>query len=406
MPGGAVGPAYLGPMETAQPQAFTTRAGRPRVQAIDVVRGLVMVVMALDHTRDYWGGSPVRPEDLEHTSPLLFFTRWVTHFCAPTFVLLSGMSIFLYARRQPSRAAVSGYLLSRGLWLMALEVLLLTPILNWSYQPVLLLVIWAIGGGMVLLAGLQWLPRWGLAALAVGIVAGHNLLPVIQPVTASNLGWALLHNPPFVVPVGGHLVLVAYSVGPWLGVLLAGYALGPWLLLPLPARARCLRWLGAGLLALFLLLRLSNLYGDPAPWATQPRGPLYTALSFLNVTKSPPSLLFLCVTLGGALLLLGTAETLGGQLARWLRTYGQVPFFYYLVHFSVLSASTWLFTRLTLGQPLNLGLTPSAQWPAAFHPSLLRVYVVWVLLVGLLYWPCRWYGRYKQTHRHWWLSYL
>ena len=393
-------------METTQAQPVARRADRQRVQAIDVVRGLVMVVMALDHTRDFWGGSPIQPEDLAHTSGLLFFTRWVTHFCAPTFVLLSGMSVFLYAQRQPSRLAVSGYLLSRGLWLVALEVLLLTFILNWSYQPVLLLVIWAIGSGMVLLAGLQWLPRPVLAALAVGIIAGHNLLPPIQPVTSANLGWALLHNPPFVVPVGGHLVLVAYSVGPWLGVLLAGYVLGPWLLLPLPARNRRLRWLGAVLLTLFGLLRLANFYGDPELWTTQLRGSFYTALSFLNVAKSPPSLLFLCVTLGVALLLLSGAESLRSRLAQWLRTYGQVPLFYYLLHFTLLSSSTWLFTRLTLGQPVNLGLTPSAQWPAAFHPSLLRVYVVWTLLVLVLYWPCRWYQRYKQTHHYWWLAYL
>lgn len=366
-----------------------------------------MVIMALDHTREFWGGSVVRPEDLAHTSGLLFFTRWVTHFCAPTFVLLSGMSIFLYAQRQPSRAAVSRYLLTRGLWLVALEVLLISFILNWGYQLILLQVIWAIGGGMVLLAGLQWLPRWALAALALAIVAGHNLLPVIQPVTSANLGWALLHNPPFVYPTGvGPVVLVAYSLGPWLGVLLAGYVLGPWLLLPLPARQRRLRWLGAGLLGLFGLLRLANFYGDPVPWAVQPRGALYTALSLLNVTKYPPSLLFSCLTLGVALLLLSGAENLRGRPAQWLRTFGQVPFFYYLLHLTLLSGSSWLFTRLTLGQPVNLGLTPSAQWPAAFHPSLARVYLVWVLAVLVLYWPCRWYQRYKQTHHYWWLAYV
>jgi uncharacterized membrane protein len=248
-----------------------SRAATPRVPALDIVRGLAMVIMALDHTRDFWSATPVRPEDVAHASALLFLTRWVTHFCAPTFVFLSGSSIYLYEQKRQDRAAVSSFLLTRGLWLVLAEVGLLTFILSWSYDLTLLLVIWVIGASMVGLAGLLWLPRWLLVGLAFVILAGHNLVPNIQPVTAANAGWALLHNAPFVLPVFGHLVLVSYSLGPWLGAMLAGYLVGPWFKLPIPLRTRRLRWAGVGLLGLFLGLRATNWYGDPFPWSAQPQ---------------------------------------------------------------------------------------------------------------------------------------
>ncbi|MDQ2793022.1 MAG: heparan-alpha-glucosaminide N-acetyltransferase domain-containing protein [Bacteroidota bacterium] len=387
--------------------ALPPAAERPRVQAVDVVRGLVMVIMALDHIREFWTPMTMRAEDVAQASAALFFTRWVTHFCAPTFVFLSGVSIWLYGRKQPSRARTSGFLFSRGLWLVAVEVVLISFVLQWQANMILLEVIWAIGAGMVLLAALIWLPRGVLAVLAVVIVAGHNALPVIQPVTASNAGWALLHNPPFLLPLGPlPPALVAYSVGPWLGVMLAGYVLGPWFALPLPQRNRRLRLAGLAALALFVVLRATNWYGDPAPWSVQPRGPGYTLLSFLNVTKYPPSLLFLCLTLGGALLLLSVAEQATSRPARWLRTFGRVPFFYFVVHLLLISGAAWVWTRLAFGQAVNFSFASVKEWPATYHPSLLRAYVVWALVVLALYWPCRWYQRYKQRHASWWLSYL
>jgi uncharacterized membrane protein len=379
----------------------------PRVQAIDVVRGLAMVVMALDHTREFWSPTLVRAEDVAQASILLFLTRWATYFCAPTFVFLSGASVYLYQQKQPSRAVVSRFLLSRGLWLVALEVLVINLIIHWNYQLVLLQVIWVIGWSMVALAGLIWLPRAVLAALALGIIAGHNLLPNIQPVTGEVVGWALLHNGPFVY-APPHLppFLVAYSIGPWLGVMLAGYLLGPWLQLPLAQRNRRLRWAGGGLLLLFAALRATNWYGDPAPWSEQARGAAYSVLSFVNVTKYPPSLLFDCLTLGVALLLLSVAETTTGRLGRWLRCYGQVPFFYYLLHLLLICGGAWCWTQLAFGQPVNFSFVSPKEWPAAYAPSLLRAYLVWLGVVVVLYAPCRWYQRYKQAHTHWWLSYL
>ncbi len=382
-------------------------AARLRVQAVDVVRGLVMVIMALDHIREFWTPMTMRAEDVAQASVALFFTRWITHFCAPTFVFLSGVSIWLSARKHLSRARASSFLLSRGLWLVAVEVVLISWVLQWQTNLIVLEVIWAIGGSMVLLAALIWLPRGVLAALAVVIIAGHNALPVIQPVTASNAGWALLHNPPFLLPLGTlPPALVAYSVGPWLGVMLAGYVLGPWFALPLPQRTRRLRWAGVAALGLFVSLRVTNWYGDPTPWSVQPRGLGYTMLSFLNVTKYPPSLLFLCLTLGVALLLLSVAEQATGRLSRWLRTFGQVPFFYFVGHLMLISGAAWIWTRLAFGHSVNFSFASVKEWPAAYHPSLLRAYVVWVMVILTLYWPCRWYQRYKQHHSYWWLSYL
>ncbi|WP_460503422.1 DUF1624 domain-containing protein, partial [Hymenobacter agri] len=210
------------------PAAIPSRAAVVRVQAIDAVRGLVMVIMALDHIREFWSPTRVRPEDVANASGLLFFTRWITHFCAPTFVFLSGCSIYLLEQKLGSRARLSRFLLTRGLWLVLLEVVVVNGMLQWGgYNLILLQVIWAIGWGMVLLAGLVWLPRGVLAALAFVIIAGHNLLPNIQPVTPANALWALLHNGPFLLPLPGlPPLLVPYSLLPWLGLMLAGYVVG------------------------------------------------------------------------------------------------------------------------------------------------------------------------------------
>lgn len=264
-----------------------------------------MVVMALDHIREFWSPTAVQLEDVAHASVALFLTRWITHFCAPTFVFLAGTSVFLYQQKQASRGAVSRFLLTRGLWLVGLEIVVINFLLQWGYNAILLQVIWALGWGMVLLAGLIWLPRWLTGALALAFVFGQHALPSLQPVTGANVGWALLYNQPFLFLLTPKLpVLVAYAVLPWAAVMAAGYAVGPWFQLPAPQRTRWLGAAGAGALLLFVGLRATNWYGDPAPWSEQPRGLLYSALSFVNVTKYPPSLLFLCLTLGVALVLL------------------------------------------------------------------------------------------------------
>ncbi|HEX8348773.1 MAG TPA: heparan-alpha-glucosaminide N-acetyltransferase domain-containing protein [Hymenobacter sp.] len=395
------------PSVVLPPPLAASRATTTRVQAIDVVRGLVMVIMALDHIREFWTPTPMRPEDVAHASVLLFFTRWVTHFCAPTFVFLSGTSIYLYEQKQPGLGAVSRFLLTRGVWLVLLEVLVINFILQWGYSLILLQVIWVIGWSMVLLAGLIWLPRWLLAVVSLVLIGGHNLLPAIQPTSAATAGLALLHNGPSMIPLPGlPPLLSAYTLVPWVAVMLAGYLIGPWFRLPLAQRKQRLRRTGVALLVLFVALRATNWYGDPAPWSVQPRGLIYSILSFVNITKYPPSLLFLCLTLGTALLLLSSLEGATNRVSQWLRTFGQVPFFYYLLHLLLISVSALVWTYLAFGKPINLGFASFKDLPAAYQPSLLRAYVVWALVIVALYPLCRWYRGFKQRHTYWWLSYL
>jgi uncharacterized membrane protein len=350
----------------------------------------------------------MRPEDVTQASVLLFFTRWITHFCAPTFAFLAGVSIFLYQQKQCSRAAVSRFLLTRGLWLIGLEIVVINFILQWGYQLIVLEVIWVLGWGMLVLAGLIWLPRWFTAGLALAVLLGHDALPAVQPVTAANWGRALLYGSPFVLPLPPPWppLLVAYTILPWVAVVAVGYVVGPWFQQPGPQRARWLRRAGVGLLGLFVVLRATNWYGDPFPWSVQDRGLVYSALSFINVTKYPPSLLFLSLTLGVALLLLSVAEGLPSRLHQWLSTYGRVPLFYFLLHLAFISAGAFLWTALTFGKPVNLAFAAPGTLPVAYHASLLRAYVVWVVVVSLLYWPCRWYQGFKQRHTYWWLAYL
>ena len=389
--------------------ASPAQAGRAavRVPALDVVRGLAMLVMAIDHIREFWCPTPMRPEDVAQASGALFLTRWVTHFCAPTFVFLAGVSVFLYQQKRPGRGHVSWFLLTRGLWLVVLELVVINFILQWGYPLLVLEVIWALGCSMVLLAGALWLPRGLLAGLALAVVVGQHLVPASQPVAgAANLGWALLYHGPFLWPMAPVPVLAAYTILPWAAVMALGYVAGPWFGAAPAQRARWLRGAGGVALLLFAGLRATNWYGDPAPWSAQARGAGYTLLSFLNVTKYPPSLLCLSLTLGGALLLLAGAGRLPGWLGRGLSVYGRVPLFYFVLHFCLISGGAYAWTRLAFGHAVNLSFAAVKEWPVAYHPSLLRVYVVWAVVVGLLYWPCRWYQGYKQRHAHWWLSYL
>jgi uncharacterized membrane protein len=259
---------------------------------------------------------------------------------------------------------------------------------------------------MVLLAGAIWLPRGLLAGLALAIIAGQHLVLASQPVAEAGLGWALLYHSPFLAPMQPVPVLVAYTILPWAAVMALGYVAGPWFRAEPARRTHWLRLAGGAALLLFAGLRATNWYGDPTPWSPQPRGAGYTLLSFLNVTKYPPSLLFLSLTLGAALLLLASAGRLPARLSRWLSVYGRVPLFYFVLHFALISGGAYVWTRLAFGQAINLSFAAVKDWPAAYQPNLLRVFVVWAVVVGLLYWPCRWYQGYKQRHGYWWLSYL
>ncbi len=297
------------------------------------------------------------------------------------------------------------FLLTRGLWLIIVDVLLISFILTQSYQMTLLTVFWMIGCSMLLLAGLMWLPRWLQLALALIMIAGHDALPVITSVTSSNLLLAILHNTPFFISEPGAIV-VAYTIVPWVGVMLLGYVMGTWFNdEPQLREARLLRT-GIFALIVFIVLRWINSYGDPSPWSIQESGGIYTVLSFLNVSKYPPSLLFLSVTLGVACLLLAYAERISAGVKKILIPYGRVPFFYYIVHLGLISVASYVWTYFAFGKGVNLTMVPPTDWPAAYHPSLLRTYCVWLLLVAALYFPCVWYARYKARSKGWWVSYL
>jgi len=373
-----------------------------RNEAIDWLRGVVMVLMALDHTRSFIGPAV----DLRTASPALYFTRWITHFCAPVFVLLAGMGAYLHGRRLPSTRALSRYLLTRGLWLALLEVTVVRAAwLAYIGPSVLVLqVIWVIGASMVVLAGLVWLPRVAIATFAVVVIAGHNLLDGVR---ADQLGslrwlWLVLHEEGSVEPFPGARWLIIYPLVPWVAVMAAGYAIGPWALLPRAARRSAFLRAGLALVAGFLVLRATNLYGDPHAWGAG-EGWMRAALSFLDCEKYPPSLLFLAMTLGPALCLLAWMDRPLGPWAARLAVYGRVPLFYYVLHLFLIHLVAIILAWSTLGAAAALGHFVTS---GGLGYPLPAVYALWVAVVLLLYPACRWFAAVKRRSHAAWMSYL
>ncbi|MGA8171983.1 MAG: heparan-alpha-glucosaminide N-acetyltransferase domain-containing protein [Methylocystis sp.] len=367
-----------------------------RLAGIDRLRGLVIVLMALDHVRDFFEVDALRfsPTDLNHTYSALFFTRFITHFCAPTFVLLAGVSAFLHGVQLQNRAAQTRFLLTRGLWLIALDVFVISPVWPAQFGIIELGTLWAIGCGMIALAGLHWLSSTRVA-LAVGgvIVVAHNLLDSVHASAFGAYGpfWSLLHEQgPLPLGLEGK---VHYPALPWIGVIAVGYGLGPLFVLPAERRARLLQSAGAAAIALFLLLRGLNLYGDPAPWSGQETKTL-TVLSFLNVTKYPPSLLYVLVTLGPVLMLLPAMERLDGAVSRVLTVFGRTPLFFYVAH---LYAMVVVYAALMLA---------SGSPPENLRVGLAAAYVAWAALVAALFPVCRWFAGVKRRRPYWWVGYL
>jgi len=397
----------------------TTILTKTRIESIDVLRGLVMVIMALDHTRDLFHSAAWidDPLNLDTTTPVLFFTRWITHFCAPIFVFLSGTSIYLQGLRK-SPAELGSFLLKRGLWLVVAEVLLVSP--GFSFLPynfILLQVIWVIGISMVLMAGLIRLPFRAVFGIGLVIVLGHNALDFIEQSSgfSADFWWIFLHgggNPIFRY-AENRVVLIAYPFLPWVGLMMLGYCLGRLFTPDFPAlkRRQWLLALGAGALVLFGMLRFANVYGDPFPWSIQKDG-LTTFLSFLKVQKYPPSLLYMCVTVGPGLLALGFLENRRNSVTNILKTYGRTAFFYYLIHWYALHMLRMIFffaSGHTMAEATKTVKTIPMLFvlPGDGGYSLGMVYVIWLLVVAALYPLCRWYDAYKTSHKEqWWLSYL
>jgi len=388
-----------------------------RVESIDLLRGTVMIIMALDHARDYFHGNAYLfdPTDLTKTSGILFFTRWITHFCAPVFMFLSGVSAYLYGLKN-GRKALSFFLLTRGLWLIFAELFIVTVgwTFNIHYTVYILQVIWAFGLSMIVLSALISINRTALLAIALLLIAGHNLLDGVH-VTGNGGGafaWAILHEQrPF--SFGPIFIFAGYPILPWIGLICLGYYLGH-LYAPDqdPARRqKTLRYLGWTAVGVFILLRASNLYGDPHPWQVQ-HNVLFTVLSFLNVSKYPPSLLYILMTIGPALLFLSFTERPLNALSSKLAVFGRVPMFYYLVHIYFLHGLAVIGALLS-GHPAS-DMTNLTTWVTAntqlqgYGFGLAVAYAVWIGTVLLLYPLCKWFDGYKRSHvaQQKWLSYL
>ncbi|HEV3167322.1 MAG TPA: heparan-alpha-glucosaminide N-acetyltransferase domain-containing protein [Isosphaeraceae bacterium] len=391
------------------PGAAFSGTVRPRLDSVDLLRGLVMVLMVLDHVRDFFSNATINPTDLTQTTPALFFTRWITHFCAPVFIFLAGTGAFLAGARGKSKLELAGFLLTRGLWIVLLALTAEKLGLTFGTNPrfFIAVTLWAIGWSMVVLAGLVFLPTPVIGALGIVVIATHNLLDGVQVPPQAPFAplWAILHQPG-AAQLPGHVTLfVAYPLIPWFAVMAAGYTFGTILLLNPKRRQRMLVGLGLGLTLAFIAIRATNLYGDPQPWAIQ-KNPLYTVMSFLNCTKYPPSLLFLLMTLGPAILALAVFDRGVGPLGRPLITLGRVPMFYYLLQWPVAHGlaillelvqgrtAEWLIGGISFGAP-----------PGHGH-GLGVVYLMWWVVVLLLYPACRWYAAFKQRRRDVWLSYL
>jgi len=377
---------------------------KERIHSIDIVRGLIMIIMTLDHVRDFLHYPGPSPLNLATTTPILFFTRWITHFCAPTFVLLAGVSASLAGQRR-SQKELREFLLKRGAWLILSDLLLISLIfsLDLGYHVLVLEVLWATGFGMIILALLLGTSRWVIAAVGLSILLGHNLLD-----NAPQNGFLtiFLTARGSVFPLGSHrIIAVLYSVLPWTSILLMGYVLGShYQTTNAQRRQKFLRMTGLTLIVLFIILRSVNLYGDPSHWNTQ-RNTTFTFLSFLNATKQPPSLLFMCMTLGPVLVLLSFAERLKGRAAAVCRVYGNVPYFYFILHLCTIRVLNILLI-LKEGLPFRSNGDPLVWQAEGLGYPLWTVYLLWVFVVVILYLPCRWYGRYKKTNGHWWLSYI
>jgi uncharacterized membrane protein len=393
----------------AEPVVESALTKRVRLESIDVVRGVIMILMALDHTRDFFGNSGVNPTDPASTTIPLFFTRWITHFCAPVFFLLTGTGAYLSLRKK-TQAELSRFLFTRGLWLIFLE-LTVTRCLGWQfnfdYHVTILIVLWALGWAMITLSVLVYLPASVVTTVGVVMIATHNLLDSIE---SSNPLWSILHSPNLIMDHPGHVVRVVYALIPWVGVTAAGYGLGQIYRWPSERRKAFLLRLGTGLATAFIVLRAINIYGDPLPWSTQ-ISPAFTVLSFLNTNKYPPSLLFLLMTLGPALLFLWAVDA---ATPRWLRpalTIGKVPVFYYLLHIPLIHLLAVAVCYARYGQVHWMFESPSLRdfpmtTPPGWGYSLPIIYLIWAGVVLTLYPLCRWFAGLKQRRSDAWLSYF
>ena len=389
------------------------RVQSPRLQSIDILRGAIMIIMALDHVRDYFNTSAQHfsPEDLSRSTMALFFTRWITHFCAPVFMFLAGTSAFLWQQRGHTAGELSRFLLTRGVWLIALELTVIRSLalyFTFNFDFVALLVIWALGASMIALAALIHLPPRVLLAVSLALIALHNFFDKVKD---TGWAWKILHQPG-TFQIGGHTILVGYPLIPWIGVMSAGYCFGQVFLLDPARRRSILLRLGTAITAAFFVVRAINRYGDPRLWTIQ-KSAVFTVLSFLNCTKYPPSLDFLLMTLGPAILALALLEHARLEPANPFIVFGRVPLFYFVLHLSLIHSLAALLAGIRYGDLLFLFqhqlptlAGPSPGFPADYGYNLPTCYFIWLCVVAIMYIPCLWYADLKLRHHNEWLSYL
>jgi uncharacterized membrane protein len=392
----------------------TRTPSRGRIEAVDLLRGLLMVLMALDHTRDYFSRYTINPVDPTQSWPALFITRWVTHLCAPGFIALAGASVYLQRQRGKSSSQLARLLLTRGLWLVFLEVTVISFGWSFAWAP-FLQVIWAIGIAMIGLSALVRLPTAAIGSIGAAIVLLHNLL---DPISAERFGrfadlWRLIHDPGFVTYHGHPVVFAFYPALPWFGVICLGYSFGPVISASASVRRRITLTLAASFAASFALLRDTHSYGDPIPFVHLAT-PARTSMSFLDVQKYPPSLEYVLATFSVLLLLFTLFDVAATQnwLPRartFLETYGRVPFFYYVLHIYLLHTAALLCTMALHGD-WHFWMSNRFVWGGESLPNwgygLPVVYAVWLAAVLSLYIPCAWFSRLKSRRHDWWLSYL
>ncbi len=385
-----------------------------RIESIDIIRGLVMIIMALDHVRDLMHLDSIiqRPTDLASTTPLLFFTRWITHLCAPIFVFLAGTSAYISLKNKSNISETKWHLLKRGLWLIILEftVVNLAIFFDIGFHTLLFEVIATIGFGFIMLSVLMTLSSKQIGIIGLLIIFLHNLFPLIPFAEASFLKVILtpLFSPTAFPLFAGKVFVMGYPPIPWLGIMLVGFAFGKYLEKPEEKTKVLSIKFGFSALFLFIALRLINIYGDSGPWSSQ-KTEILTFLSFMNVTKYPPSLSFCLVTLGIMFLLLAYAENFKNWFKRITSVYGKVPLFYFIVHFYLIHLITivmlffqgfnWSefeFATGTFGRPKGI----------ESGVPLWTIYLIWLFVVITMYKPCLWFGQYKATHKYWWLRYL
>jgi uncharacterized membrane protein len=395
-----------------------------RLTGLDALRGTVMILMALDHIRDFFhhDAALYQPTDLARTTPILFFTRWITHFCMPVFMFCAGAGAYLWQQRGgrgPARetSELAKFLATRGLWFVLLEVTVMQFAYDFNLSPqnvILLLVLYIFGACMLLMAGLVYLPPRWLAIVAVAIVVLHNLL---DPIKAAQFGsaawmWNVVHQPGFFMVMGRGMV-ITYPLLPWVGVMACGFCFGPVLTMQREERGRWMRSLGWGMIALFFVLRAINVYGDPSQWSSQ-KSLTFTVLSFFNCTKYPASLDYVLMTIGPAMLLLAWYEKRSFSANNPLVIFGRVPLFYFVLHFYAIHLLLVIFSLIQYGgRALRFVFNPipslagSAEiYPPNFGYPLWVTYVVWIGIVAALYPLCRWYAGVKARRRSKWLSYL